>query len=63
MATRIYKGERVEVRDEIGGLVEIWIPSEQRSCWVKPEVLEEEVSEGQSGSQEGGEDGENQRAR
>jgi len=63
MATKIYKGERVEVRDEIGGLVEIWIPSEQRSCWVKPEALEEEVSEDQNGSQEGVKDGENQRER
>ena len=59
MAAKIYKGERVEVGDEIGGLVEIWIPSEQRSCWVKPEALEEEVSEDKNGSREGGEDGEN----
>ena len=62
MATKIYKGERVEVRDEIGGLVEICIPSEQRSCWVKPEALEE-VGEDRNGSREGGEDGENQRER
>jgi len=58
MATKIYKGERVEVWNEIGGLVEIWIPSEQRSCWVKPEELDE-VGENQNGSREGSEDGEN----
>ncbi|GEM_PF-1001309 len=35
-----YKGERVRVSEQIGDMVNIFIPSRQELVWVKPETLE-----------------------